>query len=296
MRLRGCLRPLALTAVWGAALAWAWPRVAPRLFPAPPEAPAVPAAVVDAESVVARALATWGAPSGEVVQLPRGRGAEALQALLRQQPELAGAEVYVTPDEDLAFRLRVLAGTETLLDRPVLPWLPPRPPAPADDPPVLALLVEVPDPTPERIEALAALPLPLGIALPPFAAGTLGAVRAALRDRVDIVLSVGDGPLAEQRAAVPEASALRAARAGEASLPWLVDAGCGPRADCAAVVHHDAGEDRLRAIALRRGGAVLLVDEAHAALGAGWLGAARDDGYRLGFPAEAIARRTAAPR
>lgn len=185
------------------------------LFPVPSVEP-VAAADVPSPEVVARALDQAivgaggdlppkpGAGEAAVVPLPQGLSPGDLQDRLREDPRLAGAEVYVTRADALLWRLRVFAGSDRLLLRELRPWLPEAPPHPPGNPPELVLLVDLRDGEGERALTWRS---PLGVILQPFAPSTLRLAGEAARASRSVVGAVTPGePVTEQIQAVPHIS------------------------------------------------------------------------------------------
>jgi len=170
--------------------------------------PAVPSPERVAE-IASRTLVTLGAPgeSGDdLLGLPRGASARALQDALRAHQGLAGCEVYVTRVDDLEWRLRVFGGGGLLLTREVRPWLPERPVVSSADPPEIGIVVLLEERDDARLRGVGRWKSPLGIGLRPFAAHATASARQIAWDSKEVVavLSAGED-LAEQLAAAPDA-------------------------------------------------------------------------------------------
>lgn len=195
------------------ALPWLWI----RLFPTPtPEIDAAEDAptLATAETVLDQTVVAAGgelpprpgAGEAAVVPLPRGLSPEALQTRLRDDPRLAGADIYVTRVDALLWNLRVFAGTELLMRRELRPWLPASPPHPPGNPPELALLLDLRE-HPKGADGLRWVS-PFGVILEPFAPTTLRLAEEAARQSRSVVVGLRpEEPVADQLQAVPRASA-----------------------------------------------------------------------------------------
>ena len=299
---------------------WLWARVFPP--PGPGERPTVeegdPLTPELVAEVVHRTISTLGTPDPDVaegLQLPRGASPRELQDALRLQPRLAGAEVYVTRVDDLAWRLRVLRSSEVLLRSDVRPWLPDRPVVSASDPPELGVVIVFREPDEAALRSVGAWESPLAIGLAPFAAHTVKSARqAAWSSKGVVVVLDPNEDLREQLAAAPPASAallegdlpadalgvlLRALAERDVAL---VDGRPIPPASMERAAA-DAGVRYLRRaahlsgpdsqvvalnLAVRRGHGLVTADADEQGLDAAeeFITSARADGYSLVFPGE----------
>ncbi len=208
---------LAFVVVLGVAVVRGGPWLWPRLFPAPGPGsevitpPDLPSAVLVAE-VVHRTVATLGPPGDpgneDAIVLPPGATGAQLQAALRADERLAGAEIYVTRSDDLLQRLRVFSGGQLLLQRDVRPTLPERPVISGTDPPELGFVFVFRERDDAGVQAVGRWKSPLAIGLQPFAPHSVKSARQASWSSKEVVLVVDPGhDLNEQLVAFPDASA-----------------------------------------------------------------------------------------
>lgn len=300
---------------------WLWP----RLFPAPadevhtpdPTDSALEPALV--AEVVHRTLVTLGAPGDggdTLIELPQGASARDLELALRDAPGLAGAEIYVTPVDDLLWRLRVLQQGQLLHRSDVRPWLPARPQVSGTDPPELGFVVLFEQADDAGVRGVAGWKAPLALGLPPFAPHAVKSARqAAWSSKGVVVLADPAIDLEEQLLAAPEAGAVLLRQplpGGVDPRAWLepvdrfglvlldglpgdsaalrraaeeLDVGC---ARLATHLGGPEGEVLGRNLAVRRGHGIITVDgtgEGLALLEA-FIEDARADGYAIRFPVE----------
>lgn len=309
---------------------WLWP----RLFPAPDPEEADTQGGVDAlepalvAEVVQRTLATLGAPgdgSDTLIELPQGAAARDLELALRAEPRLDGAEVYVTPVDDLLWRLRILERGRLLHLRDVRPWLPERPQVSRTDPPELGIVVLFEQPDDPAVRGVGGWKAPLALGLPPFAPHAVKSARQAAWSSKGVVVLVDPGQdLEEQLLAAPEAGAVLLRQplpAGMDPSEWLapahqlglvlLDGSPGDTvalrraADelgvaCARLAAHlgrPEAEVLARNLAVRRGHGIVTVDGTveGLALLEEFIADARADGYEIRFPVE-VARLASGPR
>ncbi len=192
---------------------WAWQ----HLFPVPGAAtaadpvsptPPLPSSERVAE-IVHRTLVTLGAPGAggdDLLELPRGASARAFQEALRAHDGLAECEVYVTPVDDLVWRLRVFGAQDLLLTREVRSWLPERPVVSGSDPPELGIVFLFEERNDAVLRGIGRWKSPLAIGLPPYESYAVATARQAAWDSKEVVavLSAGED-VAEQLAAAPDA-------------------------------------------------------------------------------------------
>jgi len=306
---------------------WLWP----RLFPSPEQASA-PEAGLQLEpalvaEVVHRALVTLGAPgegSDTLIELPQGASARDLELALRATPDLRETEVYVTPVDDLLWRLRVLQEGRLLHKRDVRPWLPERPQVSGTDPPELGFIVLFEEPDDAAVRRVGAWQAPLAVGLPPFAPHAVKSARqASWSSKGVVVLADPLQDLEEQLLASPEAGAVLVRRPlpdGLDPAAWLApvqrlglalidgtegDSTALRRAareqgvPCARLSAHlgaassaplsaPEGEILGRNLAVRRGHGILTVDGTEEGLAQleAFIDDARADGYAIHFPTE----------
>lgn len=302
---------------------WLWP----RLFPAPggpghEERRTAPAGALEPPLVaetVHRTLASLGTPpdaAGDSIHLPQGAGARDLELALRAEPVLASAEVYVTPVDDLLWRLRIIERGRLLMIRDVLPWLPERPAFPASDPPEIGIVVLFRGEDDAGVLDVSGWRSPLALGLPPFATHAVRSARQAAWSNKGVVALVDPATdLGEQVQASPDAGAVLL----ESDLPvgtdlvaWLaplddaglalIDARAGDPAplrraaadrgvSCvrlAARLDRDGGDTLARNLAVRWGHALVAVDGSEKGLAAleRFVESVRQDGYSILFPSE----------
>ncbi|MEE2829533.1 MAG: hypothetical protein VX498_10110 [Myxococcota bacterium] len=195
---------------------WLWP----RLFPVPQvtveeelqsseESSSSELTPEYAMEVLRRTLAGLGATGeepGREIQLPRGKSARDLEQALREDPRLAGAEVYVTQVDDLLYRVRVFRGPTLLLQESVRPWLPERPVVSTADPPELAIIVVFRRENDDGVRQVGQWRAPVAIGVPPSEPHTVRTARQATWSSKGVVVLVSpDADLAEQVGAAAHA-------------------------------------------------------------------------------------------
>ncbi len=283
-----------------------------------------PTALIDertAWSEVNQILTAWGGEPREDHQivLPAGRDGAALQEALRQSPWLRGADIYVTPADDLLERLRIRLDGHNVLLADVRPWLAERPLVPLESPPSLALVLRA---GAESLDPVLRWESPVGIVLLPFDPQTARRARDITRANKEVLVALdpSEDDLESQVRAIAEAGGawltqeppgpsasivLLKAVAGEGL--FLVDArprgstplpsfdGSPPIVRVAADVAEPDGPTIARHLARRRGAALVVGEAVGWKVMADFVVTAKADGYPLRFPSE-ISRSSAVPQ